>query len=112
MDPLSRSDANAPNSASALTTQPLAPGLAASIDRSLEPARDAAHRLTQAAGDMAQRSSEQLRHQGQVLREQSALQVREHPLRSLALADALVAIPPSGGLAGSTVTLLPMPVVR
>jgi molybdopterin molybdotransferase len=33
-------------------------------------------------------------------------------LRSLALADALVAIPPSGGLAGSTVTLLPVPVVR
>jgi molybdopterin molybdotransferase len=33
-------------------------------------------------------------------------------LRSLALADALVAIPPSGGLAGSAVTLLPVPVVR
>ena len=33
-------------------------------------------------------------------------------LRSLALADALVAIPPSGGLAGSPVTLLPVPVVR
>jgi len=33
-------------------------------------------------------------------------------LRSLALADALVAIPPSGGLAGSPVTLLPVPAVR
>ena len=33
-------------------------------------------------------------------------------LRSLALADALVAIPPSGGLAGSTVTVLPVPLVR
>jgi molybdopterin molybdotransferase len=33
-------------------------------------------------------------------------------LRSLALADALVAIPPSGGLAGSAVPLLPVPVVR
>ena len=33
-------------------------------------------------------------------------------LRSLALADALVAIPPSGGLAGSAVTVLPVPAVR
>jgi molybdopterin molybdotransferase len=33
-------------------------------------------------------------------------------LRSLALADALVAIPPSGGLAGSVVPLLPVPSVR
>lgn len=33
-------------------------------------------------------------------------------LRSLALADALAAVPPSGGLAGSAVTLLPVPVVR
>lgn len=33
-------------------------------------------------------------------------------LRSLALADALAVIPPSGGLAGSRVTLLPVPIVR
>jgi molybdopterin molybdotransferase len=33
-------------------------------------------------------------------------------LRSLALADALVAIPASGGLAGSAVTVLPVPAVR
>lgn len=33
-------------------------------------------------------------------------------LRSLALADALVAIPPSGGLAGSGVPLLPVPTLR
>jgi len=33
-------------------------------------------------------------------------------LRSLALADALVAIPPSGGLAGSAVPLLPVPTLR
>ena len=33
-------------------------------------------------------------------------------LRSLALADALVAIPPSDGLAGSTVPLLPVPSLR
>jgi molybdopterin molybdotransferase len=33
-------------------------------------------------------------------------------LRSLALADALVAIPPSGGLAGSAVPLLPVPALR
>ena len=33
-------------------------------------------------------------------------------LRSLALADALVAIPPSGGIAGSAVTVLPVPAVR
>ena len=33
-------------------------------------------------------------------------------LRSLALADALVAIPPGGGLAGSDVPLLPVPSVR
>ncbi|MFZ9530823.1 MAG: hypothetical protein ACO271_14725 [Burkholderiales bacterium] len=33
-------------------------------------------------------------------------------LRSLALADALVAIPPGGGLAGSPVDLLPIPAVR
>lgn len=33
-------------------------------------------------------------------------------LRSLALADALVAIPPSAGLAGSAVPLLPVPTLR
>lgn len=33
-------------------------------------------------------------------------------LRSLALADALVAVPPSGGLAGSAVPLLPVPTLR
>jgi molybdopterin molybdotransferase len=33
-------------------------------------------------------------------------------LRSLALADALVAIPPSGGLAGSAVPLLSVPTLR
>jgi len=33
-------------------------------------------------------------------------------LRSLALADALVAIPPSAGLAGSAVPLLPVPALR
>lgn len=33
-------------------------------------------------------------------------------LRSLALADALAVIPSSGGLAGSRVTLLPVPIVR
>ena len=33
-------------------------------------------------------------------------------LRSLALADALVAIPPSGGIAGSAVPLLPVPALR
>jgi ElaB/YqjD/DUF883 family membrane-anchored ribosome-binding protein len=86
MTQLPNTSLNTPTSTSPLPLTDAKDTMGHRLDVLTQQGSDAAHRLTSDAEHWARRNADQLRHQGDLLRERSQLQIREHPLSSVAIA--------------------------
>jgi ElaB/YqjD/DUF883 family membrane-anchored ribosome-binding protein len=68
------------------TDHPIPDGADRFIDKAADQGRDALHRLSHQASDMAHNTAAQLRQRGEQVRDGTLLQIREHPLRSVLVA--------------------------